>query len=928
MNDSIHPDNDRKFADQLERDLRLLEENSNGFESDSDDKTSAEISARVQKVKPVLELLNEFKDRPEFVAGHAEVETGDAVGDVTHAVTPELPVPQLSRLGRFEIIREVGKGGNGIVLAARDTQLNRDVAVKIPRLSAALSGESKLRFEREAKAAASLSHPGIVPIYEVGHDQGVDFIVSELVNGISLTDWLEQHDVSALQSAACVSSLAEAIQHAHQRGVWHRDLKPSNIIVAKGSGNGDLASRFRIVDFGLAAVHDDTNHDLTNTGAMLGTPAYMSPEQTRTTQDGIGESTDVYGLGVILYQMLTHQAPFSGSDLIQLVEKIRTQEPITADKLNPSVPRDLAAIVSKCLEKRAMDRYPTAADLHDDLERFLNNEPVVARPASAPRRLAKWVQRNPWGSAVIVTLLIGVLATSYAAIRAAVAEKKSRLAEDKALVEAEVANEVADFLEAMFQIPKTLTDGQSELRGSDVTAEQILMHAAEKIVNGLESQPKVKARLMTLIGASLTDVGSYGQAEELLRKGLELNVGLLDRHDSRLAQNYQYLSRLLRHLDQDEEAESHLRASIEILEEDVETHHRQLANCYNDLGILLRPHDPMASREAYCTSRDIIEKYQTDQKDNWKLSANIAVSDYLSGRYELAAEAFARALDHAVETHGELDPQVAVLHGNFSKVYLKLRHFEKAKASRLKDLEIATEVLGENHVNVGKSLTGLVEIQQRLGDLEDAFVSGERAIEILKTGLPANHRLIITAINNHTVTLIRMNRFEEALGFALEIEAADKARLGEQVDVQMLTNQLMISQVERRSGHYESAQSRIEFVLNHELSEKNKSIGANARLAKALLMSETGEPEAKQTMLDALAYTDQAGVLRKPDRAYFEAQFWALAGNQEKAIQKLLEAVEAGYRDARILSDPDFRNLEANDDFQDIKVRFANANDD
>ncbi len=829
----------------------------------------------------------------------------------------------MRRLGQFEIEKEIGRGGNGIVLQAKDLQLSRRVALKIPHLAAALSDEAKARFEREAKAAASLNHPGIVGIHEVRHEQGMDFIVSQFVKGVNLASWADQHVVTPRQAAACVAFLADAMQHAHQRGVLHRDLKPSNVIVEESSDpDSDLARRCRIVDFGLAVIKTEVADDLTTSGAMIGTPAYMSPEQTFGRSDLIGPATDVYGLGVILYQLLTGQPPFAGKDLIQVVEKVRNEAPQSPQKLKPTIPVDLAAITGKCLEKRTRDRYPSAAALRNDLERFLNNETVLARPASALNRLGKWIQRNPAVTALIGTLMVAVAITSYTAMRTSAAEKKSRRSEEVARIEAGVAIEVSKFLEDMFQIPKFLESRQNQLRGKDVTAEQILNHAATKIQDDLNSQPQVQARLMTIIGSSLTDIGSFEAAEKLLRDGLALNLQYLEGDDPGLAKSHQQLGRLLRKLDKREEAEKQLRLAIAILEENPSGHPRQLANCYNDLGILLRPVDIMAARDAYGTARELTERYLSNEAEDWALSANIASLDYLMGRYEQSAEAFEQALESAIQEYGAEHPKVAMLQGNISRVYLKLGQYDKAKEYRLRDLAISEKELGLDHPETGIALLGLIPIHQLLGELEAAFEKGERAINILKSSLPPNHTHILTAVNNHVITLMRMERFDRALQLAKEIEEMDAQRVGKAADLQMLTNQIMQAQLERMAGHFDAAMSRIDSVIDHPLIETNKAMGTDVRFAKALLLAAIEDESAATFLSESLRFADAAGVIAAPDRAYLEAQFWALANHRGKAISKLREAIAAGYNDARILTDPDLHDLREMQAFQQILRQF------
>ena len=323
----------------------------------------------------------------------------------------------LKRIGRFRIEREIGKGGFGIVLLARDETLARDVALKIPRAETILSPESRKRFEREARAAGMLSHPAIVPIYESGQIGPVNYIAFAYCDGISLDDWLEnQANIANPELAArIVARLADAVSHAHRRGVIHRDLKPANILIDSSgdASSNDITGRLRITDFGLALLASD-NENLTVDGSHIGTPVYMSPEQARGSNSS-SPAIDIYSLGVILFQLLTGKVPFSGKSNLAIFKSI-TETPAPSPKqLNSSVPNDLAAVCLKCLEKDPEQRYASAADLNDELVRFLENRPIRARRKSWVHQCQLWAKRNSLlatlSSLLLLSLLIGLGAT-------------------------------------------------------------------------------------------------------------------------------------------------------------------------------------------------------------------------------------------------------------------------------------------------------------------------------------------------------------------------------------------------------------------------------------------------------------------------------------------------------------------------------------
>jgi WD40 repeat protein/tetratricopeptide (TPR) repeat protein len=294
----------------------------------------------------------------------------------------------------FLLLERLGGGGFGTVWKARDTQLDRLVAVKLPHRSRLGAEESELFF-REARAAAQLRHPGIVSVYEVGRTEESIYIVSELIEGSSLADWLKDGRMSAAEAAELCRELAAALVHAHARGVIHRDLKPANIIL-------DANLRPHLTDFGLAR-RELGEATMTVDGQLVGTPAYMSPEQARGESHESDARSDVYALGVILFELLTGALPFRGQSSL-LLEKIARDEPPRPRQLRATVPRDLETITLKCLEKEPARRYATAQALADDLGRYLRREPIKARPVGRVERGWRWCNRYPARAALAATL--------------------------------------------------------------------------------------------------------------------------------------------------------------------------------------------------------------------------------------------------------------------------------------------------------------------------------------------------------------------------------------------------------------------------------------------------------------------------------------------------------------------------------------------
>jgi tRNA A-37 threonylcarbamoyl transferase component Bud32 len=385
--------------------------------------------------------------------------------------------------GDYELIKELGRGGMGVVYKARQISLNRPVVLKMIKSAALASDDERRRFQNEAEAVATLDHPHIVPILEVGNHDGQRYFSMKLIGGMSLDKKLGDYVANPTTAAKLLKKAAEALHHAHQRGILHRDLKPANILI-------DERGEPFVTDFGLAKrVMGDS--ELTHSGAILGTPSYMAPEQASGRRGAVTTSSDVYGLGAILYALLTGRAPFGGDSVEETLEQVRSAAPSPPSKSNPLAPRDLEVICLKCLEKDPAERYPTAGALAADLGRFAAGEPLSARPAGVVERVAKWARRKPTLAAAYTLGLLAVLLGGLggAAVWQWRAAERARDAAESARGEAVTARDgerKAREQLAAVEYGRTIQVAHQEWRDGTISATVALLESTRADLRGWE----------------------------------------------------------------------------------------------------------------------------------------------------------------------------------------------------------------------------------------------------------------------------------------------------------------------------------------------------------------------------------------------------------------------------------------------------------
>ncbi len=463
--------------------------------------------------------------------------------------------PGMPEIPGYEIIAEIGRGGMGVVFKARQLDLNRPVAIKMILGEGYERPEQLARFKLEAEMAARIHHQNVVQVYDSGTCAGRPYLVLEWVDGGTLSTYLKSKPQSARAAARTVSLLARAVHATHCVGIVHRDLKPGNVLVAptaaatSSRATGSTASTVsrpnalavtltldgqavaltpKVTDFGLVKRMDEDTR-LTETGRVLGTPEYMAPEQAQGRPADIGPPTDVYALGIILYQMLTGQTPFHDTSIHTIMRRVVDDEPVPPRRHQSKLPKDLETICLKCLEKAPGRRYQTAEALGDDLDAFLDGRPIGARATSTVERAYKWAARRPAVAALsAASVLFFVL--GFAGItwqwRAAVAQR------DRA-VKAETATDAVNH----FLVDDLLATATPEKQlGRKVTVEEVLQNAAARIDGRFADQPEVAADLRLALGNSYRKLGLFERADRHLTAGLDLRRKTLgDAHRDTLA---------------------------------------------------------------------------------------------------------------------------------------------------------------------------------------------------------------------------------------------------------------------------------------------------------------------------------------------------------------------------------------------------------
>jgi eukaryotic-like serine/threonine-protein kinase len=691
----------------------------------------------------------------------------DCVASAATGMTSALP----SNIGPYRILRLLGEGGMGIVYEAEQEHPRRTVALKVIR-SGLSDPKVVRRFEHELLALGRLQHPGIAQIYEAGTaDNGFGpqpYFAMELVRGQPLLEYADEHQLTTRQRLELMARVCEAVHHAHQRGIIHRDLKPGNILV-------DETGQPKILDFGVArAIDSDARmtHQ-TDLGQIVGTLAYMSPEQVLADPLELDTRSDIYSLGVVLYQMLANRLPYKVSPrLPEAVRTIQEEDPTPLGTLSSAYRGDIETIVAKALEKDKIRRYSSAAELGADIRRYLHDEPIMARPASTIYQLQKFARRHKalvsGLAAVFVVLIAGILTSTREAVRANKEAETSRAISDflqnDLLAQASAANQAQ---------PNTEPDPDLKVRTA-------LDRAAARIAGRFNRQPEVEAAIQETIGQSYLDLGLFPEARSHLQRALDLQRqvwGPKNPITLKAMSRIGYVAFLQGNFP---EAEALLGRSLEVQKRILGPEHLDTLSSMNYLANVYWAEGKYPQAEMLHTQTLEIRRrvLGPEHPDTIASMNNLGIVYDEEGKYAQAETLYSQALEILRSVSGPEHPRTLMSMSNLAVVYDEVGKYEQAEALDTQILEIQRRVLGPEHPDTLMSMHNLAVVYSAEGNCARAEQLNRENVEIRRRVLGPEHLDTLMSMHNLADVYLAEGKYAPAEALYSETLALQQRVLG------------------------------------------------------------------------------------------------------------------------------------------------------
>jgi len=755
-------------------------------------------------------------------------------------------------IGPYRLTQMLGAGGMGEVWRAEQTEpIHRTVALKL--IKAGMDTRAVVaRFDSERQALALMEHPNIAKVFEAGATpEGRPYFVMEYVHGFPITDYCDRHRLTIKERLGLFMQVCGGVQHAHQKAIIHRDLKPSNVLVEEV----DDKPVPKIIDFGLAKAmgHKLTEMSLfTEAGAMLGTPDYMSPEQADRNEPNIDTRTDVYSLGVILYELLVGELPIGshelrGAGIEAMLQKICEQEPLRPSmkfkSLGPSAKDsaerrkeapeslerhlrgDLDWITIKALEKDRSRRYGSASDLAGDLQRYLHDQPVSAGPPSASYRAGKFIRRHRFGvgvAAVAVVLLIG-FATTMALQARRIAKERDR------------ANRIADFMTQMFAV-----SDPSEALGNAITARAILDAASNQVQAALAKDPEVQSELMFTMARTYASLGLYPIAYNLSSAALENRRRLLGPADRKTLQSMAQLSWILDRQGHDDDAEKMIRQTIAEASRALGPEDPVTLEARDRLGVVLERLARFDEEEKLQRQLVEISSRRFGPEDFHTLRAMVSLADALSfqSRYAEAEGIYRHALGIEQRVLGAEHPLTISTMNNLANRIQEQGRYAEAESLYRQTLAIEQRVLGPEHPDTANSMTALANTLYHEENSAEAEKWFRASLEVDQHALGPDHPYTTYALEGLANVLAGEGHFAEAEKLQRQILDIRERKLGPD-HTDTLLSEFNLADVLYQEGHLSEAEKFIREAFAAQTrvlgSENPDTLASKAELARILI---------------------------------------------------------------------------------------------